>query len=107
MESLRAALAMEARDAFEIAFGDFAGEFLGERGDVFSGRSGGFCAADGIAVATEKSGDDGWDADAMRSCVLRRKGHSSGDWGKKNGARLRVGIARTWGAAVPYSIRAG
>src|SRR5580704_18383066 len=57
VESLRAALAMEAGDAFEIAFGDFAGEFLSERGDVAfaeEGRLGG----GGKRESAENNGDE-------------------------------------------------
>ena len=56
-EYLRAALAMEAGDAFEIAFGDFAGEFLSERGDVAfaeEGRLGG----GGKRESAENNGDE-------------------------------------------------
>ncbi len=38
VKSLRAALAMEAGDPFEIAFGDFAGEFLSKGTDIFFGE---------------------------------------------------------------------
>ena len=34
VKSLRAALPMKARDAFEVALGGFAGEFLRQRGNI-------------------------------------------------------------------------
>jgi len=35
VKSLRAALAVKARDTFEVALGGFTGEFLGKCGGVF------------------------------------------------------------------------
>jgi len=35
VKSLRAALAVKARDTFEVALGGFTGEFLGKCGHVF------------------------------------------------------------------------
>ena len=71
---MRAALAMEAGDAFEIAFGDFAGEFVGEGGDVFFGEEGRLLRGGGESGGEEKR-------DGEQGAV--HAGHSSGDWGEK------------------------
>src|SRR4029077_13872718 len=57
VESLRAALAVEAGDAFEIALGGFAGEFLGERGDVFFRKECTFLRDGGGRSQQEQRGD--------------------------------------------------
>src|SRR5579862_5783126 len=64
VESLRTALAMEAGDAFEVALGDFAGEFVGEGGDGLFGEERGFLGGGGESRAEETYDDRNAGADA-------------------------------------------
>jgi hypothetical protein len=48
VETFRTALTVEASDAFEVALGGFAGEFVGEGGDVLFGEERRFLRADDV-----------------------------------------------------------
>src|SRR5580704_9865325 len=75
VEALRAALTMEAGDAFQITLGDFAGEFLGEGGDVFFGEEG-WLLGEGRERACGEKNDGEQSADAVHAASGGR-GHSS------------------------------
>src|ERR1700733_9854040 len=94
---------MEASDAFEIALGELAGEFLGEGGNVFFGEQRRLLRGGRKRAGTQKSAGD---QDAIVHASSGGRGILA-EIGEKNGARLRWESRGPGAQHCPYIICGG
>src|ERR1700733_15426240 len=94
---------MEASDAFEIALGDLAGEFLGEGGNVVFGEQRRLLRGGRKRAGAQKSAGD---QDAIVHASSEGRGILA-EIGEKNGARLKWESRGLGRSIAPTSFVAG